>query len=865
MDHPYAARSFAKPPIKKNMLTSQNQFSSHTNTSSPLVISIPYSNTPTNDKNLSSSFPSATLTPPSLNRKSHFERQRSKFDLLFNGTNSSPTTPTIFNDMETTPSGDLMSPSAPLPDSHPLLQSCYATIANLRVDVDRWQTRCREAQSRAQASEESSFSITTERNVLQQRLLEAEQENNTYKSRATSLNGEVDSLDIEIDKLRRENHRLRKMAYRQEESDLRISELETLLNESHRQTKAADSRFHKLQSQHDTLKKAHRKLQQSSQRGGADAEVYEKVAWLRESNDKLRTALSEVTSMTASPDAIQHQATTLVGVVNQLIDANGRLKTELLGYCDLISDYKAENKHMRDQVRNLSPPSCLAPVDSHSFHNSVRPRVRRRSSADRPYTMPDSEYHNHPTLLEELSQIETPKNSSLNKSRSTMLSSVKPDKFKGFTMKRPSGIFTTTIPMQHLYQDNWMSATDDSEVEESYSRMLTPVPGNHRRQISVTSSIMSEVDIQSRPKHSQSKERPQSTFEPSNGTLQVPSPRHRHRHSFANTITNTHSTPKLPISTLVEVTVELLDRLQASEPKLLNRKLQRSFDLLRLAPISNEVINNIQQNISLLPTRFSYLRSTSSSPKPTHNRTHSQPIELLNSHTYTQSANPCIIKSTEWETTESKHFLALVSLVQKLLNEIAETRLNFNHLSMAYVDKVAHLAEDQIIKPDIRSWPQLLLLRRSDTDKNHETKSLLSSLSSTSSQIETTKMPFPSTRHRRTTSSPDNLVRRSMAPMQIRNGVMNYSPQQTLNINPVISSVTSTVSENVSSIDTLRRLANSEQLSPTCPIPALIPTSLQTQPIVSVDATETHRAAVICHTYSLLGYNSSPPSLFSDP
>lgn len=61
-----------------------------------------------------------------------------------------------------------------------------------------------------------------ERNVLQQRLLEAEQESASQRSRAQTLSAEVDTLDLEIDKLSRDNHRLRKLAYRQDECDGRV-------------------------------------------------------------------------------------------------------------------------------------------------------------------------------------------------------------------------------------------------------------------------------------------------------------------------------------------------------------------------------------------------------------------------------------------------------------------------------------------------------------------------------------------------------------------------------------------------------------------------------------------------------------------
>lgn len=511
-------------------------------------------------------------------------------------------------------------------------------------------------------------------------------------------------------------------------------------------------------------------MQQSSQRGGADAEVYEKVAWLRESNEKLQFALSSLSNLDLSPEAPPSQTTMLVGVIHQLISDNGRLKTDAMGYCDLIADIQAENQQMRGQVQSFGSK----PLPNASPKAPNRLKLRRRNSLT-----PDDQRQS--TLLDELKRCgasgsSLPKSPGLHKYHSMVFS--QPD-----SSKRESGIFTTTVPMKHLYQDEWMSVSESESEEISYSRMQTPIP---------------------------------AIIEPSSRTPRPSRPRARPTHAFV---------PKsIPLESLVAQTQNLLDRLQASEPKILNRKLQRSFHLPALAPISNTLINNIQQNIDLLPARFQPPR-----PKPRAALSHSRSLSF---------GDPPL----EPDIGQAGKFMELVGLVQTLLGEIAHLRLGINHLSLAFVHKMNDIAQSPT--PHLsHHWPSL---------PQPQPPSLLRCIPPTPKAPPSPRTPS----HRHTKSTPDSCLRRS--PMQTRNGVVDYSPQASLTLDPALVTPSLPLIPPDSCIplhfassnsrDVLRKLAGEFR-----PKPGSAKRIFPSSPVVALTREHAERAAVVCHPYSLIG------------
>ncbi|KAJ9074550.1 hypothetical protein DSO57_1005291 [Entomophthora muscae] len=699
-------------------------------------------------------------------RKSLIERQKARFGRLFKDS-ALQTHQSSFHfrsDDEELVSDDFGLNSTS--EVRNLLQGCYATIAGLRVEVDSWQVRSRDAQSRVFSLEEDKRLLMAERNVLQQRLLEAEQDSSTQRSRAQTLSAEVDTLDLEIDKLSRDNHRLRKLAYRQDESDGRIAELEEMLSESQRITTATEVRYQKLLIQNEKLKKAHRKLQQSAQRGGADAEVYEKVAWLRESNEKLQFALSNLSILNFSSEAPPSQTSILVGIIHQLIIDNGRLKADTMGYCDLIADIQAENHQMRGQVQSFGS----LPLPKASTKAPARLKLRRRSSLT-------PENKRRPTLLDELKKCETPSN---NLSKSLTLHKYHSMEFNpSDSRKRISGIFTTDVPMKHLYQDGWMSVSESESEDISYSRIQTPIPTS----IEPISRILDK------------KPKPASN-----------SP---------------------PLELLVMQTQSLFNRLQASEPKILNRKLQRSFNLPELAPISNTLITNIQQNIELLSTRF---QPSNQRHKPTSH--HSRSLSL---------GNPPFDPGYH----QADGFLELVSLVQNLLSEIANLRLSVNYLSLAFVDKMN----------DISQLPSHCYSQHWPSHSSPKPPSIIRCIPPRPNESPCSHLN--TRRHSR--STPESSLQRS--PMQTRNGIVDYSPRSSLSLDPALVTPTSPLIPHNSCIplhfassnskDVLRKLVRGFRLKPSSSV-----RTLPSSPLVSVSCNNIERAAVICHTYSLTGANT---------
>ncbi|KAI9292733.1 hypothetical protein K502DRAFT_68413 [Neoconidiobolus thromboides FSU 785] len=413
------------------------------------------------EDSLSKSLPSNNGFRRTTKEKSLAERRKSKLDNLFNKKENQTSTPSSKYSTPTARSqicsedeydDSFHGPYNP-PETNLLLQNCYSSIANLREEVDSLRLRNHDFQNKLDAAEEAKRQLTLERNRLQQQLLQTSQDLSSQQSRAQSLNAEVDSLDLEIDKLKRENLRLRKLNFKSEEFQDKIYELETELNRSQRARKVLENKYSQLKVHHEKLRKDNKKLQVSIKKQNSDNTTYEKVAWLKESNEKLSQALHEVTSLAADPNHLQNQVTTLISVVKELSATNGRLKAEVMQCCDALSDYHGVHQVHPDGILLTTTSPKNDRPKKHRFNSLPFIKSTSKDSAS------DNQDEPSPTIMNLFDDLKralpeeiSPKEMVKTLRHSASVGSGKLNSTCDFN-QRDSGIYTTQSSLKQFYED----------------------------------------------------------------------------------------------------------------------------------------------------------------------------------------------------------------------------------------------------------------------------------------------------------------------------------------------------------------------------------------------------------------------------
>ncbi|RCI06004.1 hypothetical protein CU098_009115 [Rhizopus stolonifer] len=114
-----------------------------------------------------------------------------------------------------------------------------------------------------------------------------------------------------------------------------------------------------------------------------------------------------------------------------------------------------------------------------------------------------------------------------------------------------------------------------------------------------------------------------------------------------------------------QVTI-VLQRLQQTDIRALNRRLRRAFDIFELSSMSNSIIENIVTDIDSLKSQFSWIEDKS------------------------------VVKQERWiQDISMIEFFPIMGLVQEMLKEIGQLRSTMNDLQVEYVKKI----EESDVRP----------------------------------------------------------------------------------------------------------------------------------------------------------------------
>lgn len=114
---------------------------------------------------------------------------------------------------------------------------------------------------------------------------------------------------------------------------------------------------------------------------------------------------------------------------------------------------------------------------------------------------------------------------------------------------------------------------------------------------------------------------------------------------------------KDPFDVLQSVTQQTLEKINATDTRVLNRRLRRVFDMSELSDMSNSILNTILLDLSEFKSQFDWVH--------------------------------------DYGAQQARHFFPLVNTIQQLLQEISTNKITLNDLQADYVKRIERLTNSQ--------------------------------------------------------------------------------------------------------------------------------------------------------------------------
>ncbi|GAA5809243.1 hypothetical protein MFLAVUS_002648 [Mucor flavus] len=379
------------------------------------------------------------------------------------------------------------------------------------------------------------------------------------------------------------------------------------------------------------------------------------LVWLRESNEKLRRDVLKLTSALPVPNTADDLHMTnssntnhhLIELIKELASANNKLKTDLLDCSDLLMECRNELYSKLDKQQ-------------------------------------DDTMHNDDSILiqQENNNNALKQNDDNNNKSNTWLSSSAPQS------NQESIIIVPRVRRPDLKRSSVASNELVAEPQSSVSLPTdAPTVVHHHYHYYMKNKLMAE----------KGKLRKSSADTSSSAAL-------KNEEKRPPTITLSPSTScktvKLdsssPFRQLYHQVTTVLQRLQQTDIRALNRRLRRAFDILELSSMSNSIIENIVTDVDGLRTRFLWIEE---------------------SHQ--------IVKQESWiHDISMLEFFPIIGLVQEMLKEIGQLRTTMNDLQVEYVKKVEESdirLEEELLRKQQEQQQRIIMQGTITTDSHNKT------------------------------------------------------------------------------------------------------------------------------------------------
>ncbi|KAH8548862.1 hypothetical protein BGW37DRAFT_559711 [Umbelopsis sp. PMI_123] len=431
----------------------------------------------------------------------------------------------------------------------------------------------------------------------------------------------------------------------------KVDDLLQELSSAQKNEAAVESKYRKLKSRYEALHASYHMTKRQMKELESSSEDYKALAWLKESNNKLRQDLLHISN--GSPNK-ETQSTQLISLIQELATANNKLKGEILNQQETIASLSIRVQEAENGAKNDED-------EEHIHHNAELGDVFAISTSKR-----------NPGISTDLS-------SQLSGSWSSSILATSPPQH---SVKIPEDI------TNHVPQPISLLSKLEEAQKSSLSQSLPGKPNVFKQPESMLNIDISGGDAVVKPQRSTSTPMKTKVGSPLSHTnvFMTPSP---------------PQSPSLggqelrhPYKLLYDLATHLHKRLSGTEIRILNRRLHRAFDMLKLTDLSNSIIDNVNQDIQALDSRFSWVQQG--------------------------------VKNQEqpWaqETIALGSFFVIVKLVQDLLSEIGNLRTTLNSLQVEYVNKVNE--NQSFVEKALEEQSEISKLEKSDSKQADNTGTL---------------------------------------------------------------------------------------------------------------------------------------------
>ncbi|KAG2202999.1 hypothetical protein INT47_013215 [Mucor saturninus] len=360
------------------------------------------------------------------------------------------------------------------------------------------------------------------------------------------------------------------------------------------------------------------------------------LVWLRESNEKLRKDVLKLTSALLVPNTADdlhmtnHNNTShhLIELIKELASANNKLKTDLLDCSDLLMECRNDlyNKldKQQDEIMHHDDNSCIIIQQENNNH------------------APTSQDDDKTSWL------------STSAPQSNEESIVIVPRLRRTESKRSNKIDTAVTPSPSPPQPAVSLSTD------------TPAVVHHHYHYYMKNKLMAEKGKLRKSAEIKNGEKPPATLSPSTSSKSI------------------KLDSSSPFRQLYHQVTMVLQRLQQTDIRALNRRLRRAFDILELSSMSNSIIENIVTDVDGLRTRFLWIEDCHQ-----------------------------LVKQESWiHDISMLEFFPIIGLVQDMLKEIGQLRTTMNDLQVEYVKKVEESdtrLEEEILRKQQEKQQRIVL------------------------------------------------------------------------------------------------------------------------------------------------------------
>ncbi|KAI8384325.1 uncharacterized protein BYT42DRAFT_257110 [Radiomyces spectabilis] len=491
-------------------------------------------------------------------------------------------------------------------------------------------------------------------------------------ARCVHLGGELKAQNVELEKLRILKLMVRQADVREETLHAKLEDLQQELAISRKTELSLESKYKKLKAKHETMCAAYEKLRLEGDTHTTDRD--NNLAWLRESNEKLRRDMLKLTTLPSSPITHSQQANQShwITLIKELASANSKLKADLLDCKDHLSE-------ARNEIFALS---CkIDGTEEHTMVSKVEDEEDEDQEEEKEEGSLPSLPHKPPVELAPAGWLSTsaPSLRNMRKQLRTQPRRVTRDPTHATSAK--------PLPLSSV-QPNTTATTVASSMPGPSGTAVIHHHYHYYMQRKKKSAKAYSIDA--------------ASLHNSGSSVHIDSKEKTLVHSDMDDIkeitergTSEGNDVMSAFHQLQTYLTEVFRRLTATDIRALNRQLRKAFDILELTNMSNSIIDSILTEVESLHSKFQWVEIEVAQAKETSGL----------------AGDGCLVAMED--------FFPLLHTVQHMLKEIGSLRMTMNDLQLEYVKKIEE--NDQRVEQEVLQKRDALMQQQQQQHQQAQT------------------------------------------------------------------------------------------------------------------------------------------------